>query len=199
VVPRTFRSWVSRATQIPLSEGSPFLERDASRSNSPHSDHAAAALSNRQAIRTARGVKVAFARETKGNRRAGPFQGRGSGVRDPMADDAHHGHFLSGPTLACVRGLEGDGRGQSFCLPKQSGAPERLSRLQTLAPGRSAWDRNEKEEDTVIFCKTRDIVWVEWGKCFLCLVFLSIPQRANPHVRPSIQFGSGTDRVNDWG
>jgi hypothetical protein len=40
LVPRSFRSWVSRATQIPSPEGSPFLERDASGSHSPHAEDA---------------------------------------------------------------------------------------------------------------------------------------------------------------
>ena len=43
LVPRSFRSWVSRATQILLPEGSPFLERDASESHSPHLEGASIA------------------------------------------------------------------------------------------------------------------------------------------------------------
>jgi hypothetical protein len=41
-------------------------------------EDAAAALSNGQATRTAKGTKVAFARENEGDRLSDPFQGLGA-------------------------------------------------------------------------------------------------------------------------
>jgi hypothetical protein len=45
-------------------------------------EHAAAALSDYHATRTAKGTKVAFARENQGDRPSDPIQGLGAGVRD---------------------------------------------------------------------------------------------------------------------
>jgi len=47
------------------------------------SEHAATALSDREATRTAWCTEVAFARENNGNHHPGPIQGREASVRDP--------------------------------------------------------------------------------------------------------------------
>jgi len=73
------------------------------------SEHAAAALSDGQATRTAKGTKVAFARENQGDRPSDSFQGSGAGVRDPWRKAQSEMHLFAVGPLALIqrRGLRG--------------------------------------------------------------------------------------------